>query len=293
MLKKFTVYGNCQSTVLAACLQRVDHFRATYEYHRIPFCHRITSNQYQQLSCDLKGIDLLITQPVSSAFRGGGFESIHLSQLAKTSIGFPSLQFYGYFPSLSRFKLPKLSPKTSQEVNNCLSPYAPLKRDSLYHYNEIREMYLNQCPTGLICQKFDEGQADDSAFKRCLDRTLNHLRQKESECKLIPMSDYIQDRWQTEHLFYTPRHPSGAVMAELVKRICNQLELTVREEELEKIRLKDHFSSIKLYIPAWIRRTYLRDIPGMNDEKIFSMTAVDTVSLYTRLYCLMPSALDS
>ena len=293
MLKKFTVYGNCQSTVLAACLQQVEDFKNTYEYHRIPFCHRITSDEYNKLALDLKDIDLLITQPVSSQFRGGGFQSAHLSQLAKSSIGFPSLQFYGYFPSLSRFKVPKLSLNKSKELNRVLSPYAPLKRDSLYHYNEIRLMHLQKYPTALMCQKFDEVSSEDNTFDICLQRTLNHLKQKELEFNLVPMSDYIQDNWQIRHLFYTPRHPSGYIMAELVKRICIQLKLKVREEELSKIRFKDHFSEIKLYIPAWIRRKYLSGILGMSDENLFSMTAADTISLYSHLYRLMPSVLEA
>ena len=109
MKKKFTVYGNCQSTVLADCLQRVKSFKNIYQYYRIPFCHRMTSNEYKTLAAELNNIDLLITQPVSTQFRGGGFDSNYLSRLAKYSMGFPSLQFYGYFPSLSRFTFPKMS----------------------------------------------------------------------------------------------------------------------------------------------------------------------------------------
>ena len=293
MLKKFTVYGNCQSTILAACLQQVEDFKNTYEYQRIPFCHRMTSKEYNKLSLNIKDIDLLITQPVSSQFRGGGFESNYLSNLAKFSIGFPSLQFYGYFPSLSRFKLPRLPLNKSEEVTTVLLPYAPLKRDSLYHYNEIRLMYLQKCSTAVMCQKLDEGLSDHNTFDKSLLHTLNHLKQKESEFNLVPISDYIQNNWQIKHLFYTPRHPSGHVMAELVKRICVQLKLNVREEELSKIRFKDHFSRVKLYIPAWIRNEYLGGIPRMNDENLFSMTAADTISLYTQLYRLIPSALDS
>ena len=82
-------------------------------------------------------------------------------------------------------------------------------------------------------------------------------------------------------------------MAELVRRICDKLNLPVLEHELYKIRHKDHFSHIRLYIPQWIRNNYLSDITKLANEKFFSMTAADTVSLYSNLYHLIPTALDA
>ncbi len=99
----FTIYGNCQSTILAACLQQVKSFKERFEYHRLPFCHRIKSDDYQRLLDNISNIDLLITQPVSEKFRGGGYGSKTLIDLSNNYLGIPSLQFFGYFPSLSRF----------------------------------------------------------------------------------------------------------------------------------------------------------------------------------------------
>ena len=82
-------------------------------------------------------------------------------------------------------------------------------------------------------------------------------------------------------------------MAELVRRICDKLNLPVLNHELDTIRLKDHFSHIRLYIPQWIRYKYLSDITELANEKFFSMTAADTVALYSNLYHLIPTALDA
>lgn len=293
MKKKFTVYGNCQSTVLADCLQRVKSFKNIYQYYRIPFCHRMTSNEYKTLAAELNNIDLLITQPVSTQFRGGGFDSDYLSRLAKYSIGFPSLQFYGYFPSLSRFTFPKMSTKEAKIVDNNLLPFAPLTRDSLYHYNEIRSMFFDNYSSSQICYHLDLGSFQQLTFEKCLQQTLQHLKEKEDLFNLIPISDYLESMWQKKLLFYTPRHPSGSLIAEVVKRICINLDLPVYDDELAGIRKRDHFSQIKLYIPKWIREKYLGSIGEINDEHFFSMTATDTVSLYVKLYLLFPSALHA
>ena len=293
MKKIFTVYGNCQSTILAACLQQIKSFKDNFQYYRLPFCHRITSEQYNTLLTKIDGVDLILTQPVSCQFRGGGFDSQSLSKLAKTSISFPSLQFYGYFPSLTRFKMPKLTEQLTTKVTTLLAPYAPLTRDSLYHYNDIRMMIAENYSTSLICQYFDSGSRQETSIESCKSWSLSYLKEKELKHDLIPISDYIECHWQKKFLFYTPRHPSGFVMAELVRRICDKLNLPVLEHELDKIRCKDHFSHIRLYIPQWIRNNYLSDITELANEKFFSMTAVDTVSLYSNLYHLIPTALDA
>ena len=288
----FTIYGNCQSTILAACLQQVKSFKERFEYRRLPFCHRIKSTEYEKLCDDISNIDLLITQPVSTEFRGGGYDSKTLTDLSDNYLGFPSLQFFGYFPSLSRFNVGKLSKADTERFNNYLIPYAPLNKDSLYHYNELRMMVLENYPTSTICHRFDSGSNQEFSLEKCLNWTLGHLRSKEDEFGLINISDYLLENWQNKLLFYTPRHPSGYVMAELVCRICNRLGLEVCSNEVDRIIAKDHFSHIKLYIPEWIRTNYLKKINYINDESFFTLTAVDTVSLYTNLYRLLPSALN-
>jgi len=289
MKKQFTVYGNCQSTILAACLQQVKSFSDNYKYIRLPFCHRISSDEYKKAASMMADLNLFIYQPVSSAFRGGGFDSQTLSDLAPNSLGIPSLQFYGYFPSLTRFRLPsKLSVEKNNLINNILMPFPTLNRDSLYHYNEIRMMVLENLPTSVICDRFDYGSSQEFQLERCLGWTIKHLVSKETEFDLIPISDFFENNWQNKLLFYTPRHPTGFVMAELVRRICNKLNLPIYDDELQKIIKKDHFSHIKLYIPFWIRKNYLSNIPELNDETFYSLSAVDTVSLYTNLYRLLP-----
>ena len=288
--KRFTIYGNCQSTVLAASLQRVKSFKDKYQYVRLPFCHRISSDQYKIFASNMKDIDLLITQPVSSKFRGGGFDSHYFSKLASNVLGVPSLQFYGYFPELSRFKIPKLSDTQNKQIDIFLAPFAPLSRDSLYHYDQIKKMVLEKMPSSLICHRFDSESSHETEVKKCLSWTLKYLLDKEATFNLIPISDFIQSNWQTKHLFYTPRHPSGHVMAELVKRICEKLNLNICNDELSKIIQRDHFSCLKLYIPKWLRESYLPGITEMQSEDYFTMSAVDTVSLYTNLYRLIPGA---
>ena len=172
-------------------------------------------------------------------------------------------------------------------------PFPTLNRDSLYHYNEIRMMVLENLPTSVICDRFDYGSSQEFQLERCLGWTIKHLVSKEKEFDLIPISDFFENNWQNKLLFYTPRHPTGFVMAELVRRICNKLNLPIYDDELQKIIKKDHFSHIKLYIPFWIRKNYLSNIPELNDETFYSLSAVDTVSLYTNLYRLLPEGVMS
>ena len=289
--KTFTVYGNCQSTIIAASLQRIKSFADNYQYVRLPPCHRITSDQYQKFASNIKDIDLLITQPVSSNFRGGGFDSHYLSRSARNVLRVPSLQFYGYFPSLSRFTIPRVSEAKSININSILAPYPSLSRDSLYHYNEIKSMVAKKIPSSLICYHFDHDRGQESQVEKCLSWTLNYLSEKESTFDLVPISDYLENNWQNKLLFYTPRHPSGHVMAEMIKRICSKLNLSVYNHELNKIEKRDHFSALKLYIPKWLREGYLSSISQIQNEDFFTMSAADNVALYANLYRLIPSLL--
>lgn len=291
-MKTYTIYGNCQSTIIASCLARVVNFNDRYKYVRQPYCHRISKIQYEQLKISIIDYDLLIAQPVSNQFRGGGFGSGELQSRCENNILFPSLQFYGYFPSLSRLTIPKETKAKADELKLLLKAYPPLTTDSLYHYNEIRVMMREELNSSDICKRLDAGSATEFNLEKVLNQSLNILREKEAEnIDMVGIAAFIQSQWGCHHLFYTPRHPSGIILAEVTKKIVEKLGLTITNQEYSQIAKRDHFSALKLYIPAWIRKNYLASMNIELAEADFSLSCADTVSLFSKIYCLFPELL--
>lgn len=291
-MKYFTVYGNCQASVLAACLQKVESFSRHFSYYRIAPCHRINPGDYANLLSRLVDIDLLIAQPVTNQFRGGGFGVSSLIEMSSHCLLFPSLQFYGYFPSLSRLSLSSKSASNQDLLRNLLAPFPALTKDSLFHYSEVRSLFQEGMASSNICSKLDDGSLQRRSLPEIAEASLLHMKEKESLFPdTISISDFIEETWRNRHLFYTPRHPSGLILAEVVRRICSSLDLEFTDREYKLIQKRDHFSFLKLYIPAWIRSKYLANIDNAQAESYYSLTAVGTVFLLTSIYNHFPESL--
>ena len=287
MKSTFMVYGNCQSTAIAAALQRISSFSKHFTFSRIPFCHQITNDQFQQVKSNISGCRLFIFQPIAPTFRGGGFATGDLIDSLPSDtlkVGFPSLQFYGYFPSLVRLNV---TSEIRTQAMKIISGYPPLNLENLYEYKDLSAIARSSRITSHILSLFDAGMSSiREEADEVIERSLAILKSREDDDNLVTISRYIRENWRHQHLFYTPRHPSGHVIAEVCRQICSRLELNVLESELESIQRRDSFSYLRLYVPSWIIHEKLDralSLRMLDDADYFSMSCVDTVSLQLRI----------
>jgi hypothetical protein len=201
------VYGNCQAGCIAGFLRKTPAFRDSKLIPRVKGVHELSSAELPQVYAAVRGADLLLTQPVSSNYRGVGFSSDHLISLlgpfART-IYYPSLYFGGYFPNLLYLRKPGGGLFTGPGGD--------------YHDRNILDCFIaRRTVQSSIAFLADENCYDKSVLRRNTEATLDELRWRESTME-IKIADYIADNLRDRRLFYVFNHPINEVMFQ----VCSQ-----------------------------------------------------------------------
>ncbi|MBN0989321.1 WcbI family polysaccharide biosynthesis putative acetyltransferase [Amphritea pacifica] len=197
MMKKFTVYANCQSKALARTLLENEEFRSKYEYVPIRAVQSLSEKDVNEVISVVRSIDLFIHQPVQQGRRPKELTSeFLLSQLHESamSYSFPSLYFDGYFPHLQTF-------------NGYVSVL------NLVHDYFIA--YL--CASGFSeSETFDilnlESLYPESLSVDFLKKSISNLKAKEQKFSIdIRVSDFIEQNYKAEKLFNQFNHPKRSI----------------------------------------------------------------------------------
>jgi hypothetical protein len=205
-LKKAVIIGNCQSGPLASLLGRSPDFASSYAVRHFPPVHLISKSEVEELHQELAGASLLVTQPITSNYRGGlGLGTEDLKRLVPRSADvfvWPSLYWEGYNPELFYLRDQKRLPVT-----------VPFD----YHHKLILRAFLS----GLSEAEAVDYIANPASFScefSYAQASLEELRRREESLDLKVVA-FIEQTFRTKRLFFTFNHPSVTILHHIAAQI--------------------------------------------------------------------------
>lgn len=232
--QRISIYGNCQSIALASSLSVFADFRKKFELVKMEPIHSITAASLASFIKDvLPTLDALLYQPVRSSYRGGQpFGSDYaLEQLNPKSraISFPSIQFFGYYPSHLLFK------NTDQSISTLSQQLLGMKISELYHYRQVVEAFLSGKSVAQAVEAFDQVfPLDDEQVLARKAASQQHLFEAEHHYGIdIRVGKFIENRYKQALLFHTPSHPNGEVLGYVCRQIAERLGVETKPEEIQ------------------------------------------------------------
>ena len=208
------IYGNCQAIPLRQILSRSKSFSSKFELvglHLKPV-HLLTNEDWDELKSLLESVDLFIYQ--NAAERFGIFGTNNLLTYLKPScikLAYPSLFFKGY------------NPETVFLSNVNFRPNRFVNYDDL---NFVR-VYITYGISGIAIMRKHVCAPDfydEEFFHHNFRESIGELQKREGICNVI-ISDFIENNWRSQRLFFSVNHPSNIVLNELANRILKYLAM--------------------------------------------------------------------
>jgi len=234
-MQKVLILANCQGPALAKILEKVvdGQGRSLFNVLSIKPVYELTHEQQPQLENLCRQCDILLYQPhIKYRFTPEWRSSDYWVSItsAKHVLSFPSLYFAGYNPELTYLRNAK-----NQHLNAGFVDY---------HDKRMVKLFLEGRTDEDIKRSFHRLQPVREDVESVLDETLAELRKREQEQKLdIGVSDFVEQNFTRERLFYTYNHPANSVLYEVVRQLLNKLgcdDLIVPKVEKELLRY-DYF----------------------------------------------------
>ena len=284
--KKFTIYGNCQASILAKFMLNSKEFRKQYEYIPIPPVYTLNDYLINQLLDEVfPSLDLLIYQPVSNKLNGEQYSSNYISKFLKNKcqlVSFPSCYFKGYFPELDQMKL------IQDKTNKFVLSFQGKDREVLVHDYNIVKAFLENFTAHEASQFAEIDSFYSKTFSiEAYEKSIDSLKLRERNNNVdIVISDYIHQNYKKIKLFHTHNHPSGNLLYFIASKVISKIKLDPNFDNLSL----DPFS--ELAFPTY-NSTYInlslefQDIPSpiISSESISRLTIVNE---YYKYYSLIP-----
>lgn len=209
--KKYSVYGNCQANPLGNILQTNAEFAESWEF--VPFpkpSFELRQGDWENIEKLLGELDLLITQNVGESH--GIFASSNLANHLKAGgkvVRIPNAYFSGYMPEVVYFRAGE--------------PHVTKFCD--YHDANFLAFFMED-PVNAV-QKAVDAATDKSQYTQEFVlanamASINELKRREEECD-VTVSDYIEQNWRNDILFYSINHPRTAVLSHMATQILKLL----------------------------------------------------------------------
>lgn len=214
MKKQFTVCGNCQALPLGQLLSNNKEFSEQYEF--VPFPKPIFMLKEQDLDevkVFLSKMDLFVFQQVGNAF-GEHFSSEAMLSYTKSAckrLSFPSIYFTGYTPDLVYLR------KSGASVNHY----------SDYHDAALVNFYLEDAQTAHAKYQAalnDPNYLSEQQILTNATNSLNELKKREEGVD-VTISDFIEEKWLEDLLFFSFNHPSRRVLVEVARRLLSRMNI--------------------------------------------------------------------
>ncbi|MBD3362748.1 hypothetical protein GF362_03445 [Candidatus Dojkabacteria bacterium] len=216
-MKKYTLYGNCQTLALKPFLDSSKEFTKNFEYIPIERVHKMHKEDLDKFYEILPKIELLIHIPVSQNYKGNSQFSTQniLNNVPKKciSILFPVCFFRGYNPELFYLK----------DLNN-----NKLTSDIDYHDINILKAFIKQNSKLRVLQN---NQFSEKQMEEISNESIKELASRENNLfgtgikTDISISQFIKSRFKDQRLFYTINHPSKYLLTYITKQVFKILNI--------------------------------------------------------------------
>lgn len=281
------VYGNCQTRMISKMLMFHDEFKDAYMMIDIPLIYEL-DNYPKGLDKEIanddnlwSNVDLFIYQKISlnNRFSTEMSTDYLLTKIRDDclSVCIINIYFDGYFPQCKRLAEP---------IVHSVLDRAYWLYDDIFLDKEIEKQGVENIDKILQIVS-DENYLDGQKIIESCDKSLQELKKREVDVD-VRISDYIEERFMEEQLFFSFDHPNNQVLFEYVNRILNYLGLT-NNKDISETDLYLLFGTLKsadmLIYPCIIKTLQLKQY----EKYYYPNRGVDATELldfemYQRMY---------
>ncbi len=211
------VFGNCQTLKLRYIFQNHMQFRREYFLLTVPAVCDYKENMVEALygggGTFLKLCDLFISQHVKEENRFGSLLSTkNISEKFNENtkiVWIPNVYFKGYFPQFG----PNTHNVDTDKQGSGRFPYGDKYIDEI-----MENSGMNPDVEKILDTISDENFIPPDVIQTAVDKSLNELKRREWNCD-VKMSDYVENNFRDQSIFFSPNHPVPPVLIELARRI--------------------------------------------------------------------------
>ena len=252
--QSYTIYANCQTSLIQAHLNLSEEFRQKYKYEAIPRNYVAIQQKLEIPEDVISRTKLLIYQPIDSKYETQS-SSYLKSKVASdcVCISFPYVYFQGYWPENTKNPVNK----KTKEFPFGKFPYGDLN---------LIEMIAKGYDEDKILAKIEQEDFYKSDWvHQNFRQTLSELVKRETETDL-KISKFIKDNYQYIRLFHAPNHPANAIGFNLANQILEKLEMA----PISQIYPQEKFADYQL--PIYPSVTKILDLKFANKENNYTVT---------------------
>ena len=242
--KKYSVYGNCQANPLGNILQTNTEFAESWEF--VPFpkpSFELRQEDWEDVEKLLGELDLFITQNVGESH--GIFASTNLVNHLKAGgkvVRIPNAYFSGYMPEVVYFRAGE--------------PYVTKFCD--YHDANFLAFFMED-PVNAVQKAVDaatnQSQYTEEFVLANAKASIDELKRREEECDVI-VSDYIENNWRDDILFYSMNHPKRKVLSHIASNVLS----VVGQDSTDVKGNYEHLDNTRLPVYESVRAVLSRNI---------------------------------
>lgn len=233
--KVVLLYGNCQIICMNSLLAGSSDFTTSFIILNLPPIYKL-GNEEKEYGLDvglLESIDILIYQIISETNKfSKKLSSNNLLRCIRKDclhISIPNAYYEGYFPQFV--------------ANKKYSPYQDKYRNGIMPCGDknIEKMYLvegkgvDTIIQEILSESFYSVDEVQAGHKKSLDE----LKSREKECDVM-ISDYIEERYSVERLFYTINHPINKLLTVILERAFLLVGIHIKDWSYEKAIVNDN-----------------------------------------------------
>ncbi len=248
-MKKIYVIGNCISKSIVDTIYSSKFIQDNFTVstpekyiHQYNIKDELTSNKVRN---DIESCDILIYMPIKNK-KFIGIDSDEMRDAVRSSNGIdlriPVPFFQGYWPECSFVRLDS----SSDKINGMLADYPTEGKSTLIHYFDLVLLHsiLNEYHGADIFENdnFFESDFIDELCRKSID----DLKRREAIDEIdISISDFVENNYRNQKLFYTINHPGHAIIREMCRQIFSIIGAP--EDEINNINIETKWVSYQDY----------------------------------------------
>jgi hypothetical protein len=203
--------GNCQAQALESLS---GHLGLPIEVVTLPAIFHLEAFAEPATWERIASCDFVFNQRVSADYPiEFARPAVLRERLGTRAISWPNVYFDGYFPGIEYIY---------SHTGKIVGPLAD------YHLDFVRSAWAHGVPVDTLEQSFLSGRLAQQ-FRTAADRSLAHLRQRESGLD-VRMSDWIAGRWRYAKLLHVMNHPGNPALLELLTRLLRRARIAVQPD---------------------------------------------------------------
>lgn len=199
---KIVFSGNCQAQTLS---QMAHYLGLEVEIITPPPVFDVPAFSSKAVRDEILSADFIFAQRVSEDYVVDYIRPSSLREIAPDrNLIWPNIYFDGYFPGV-RY----MYAGTGEKVTGPLSDY---------HFDQIEKSWRSGATIDEAWQAFMSDELPSETSSSPAESSIAMLRERESSCD-ITMSDFIEENFAVEKLFYSMNHPSNHLLFEALSRM--------------------------------------------------------------------------